>query len=100
MREFEPGINVPALEFSEFRFAFGSIFVTFRDIQAVPEHRIFGLGTKISEKSKSAVHQLSGTPKFIAKLPGTPENRLFQYGVVNPLQIGSNPLQYTYFCDL
>ena len=74
--------------------------MTFRDIQAVPEHQNFGLGTNIFEKSESAVHQLSGTPRFIPILPGTAENRLFQYGVVNPLQISLNTLQYTYLCDL
>ena len=100
MGEFELEIKNFVHEISEFGFAFGSIFVTFRDIQAVPEHRKIQVGTKFLEKSKSAVPQLSGTPRFTAKLPGTPENRPFQYGAVNPLQIHSNPLKYTYFGDL
>ena len=100
MREFEHMNTQLAARFSILGFAFGTIFVTFRDIQAVPEHRKIQVGTKILEKSKSAVPQLSGTPRFTAKLPGTPENRPFQYGAVNPLQIHSNPLKYTYFGDL
>ena len=43
-----------------FSFAFGSIFVTFRDIWPAPEQRNFDVGTKMLKKSETVTRYLSG----------------------------------------